>query len=457
MRVVHLLGWYPPESLGGTELYVDALARWLHRAGHDVLVAAPDGSGAPARTYEHGGIPVYRYPVPPRPTRDEAQGHVTVRGAERLHRWLGATKPDIVHFHGFVTGLGLREIRAAAETEARTVLTNHLPSLGFICRRGTLMRWGVEPCDGVAEAAKCAACTLQQRGVPRRIAAGMATVPDGMGRAIGRLPGKVGTALGLPTSIETDLARQRELLDWLDAFVVLNQQAVEIVRANGLPMTKVFVNRLGVSLPGLIRKPGPETHPTRLPVTVGFIGRVHAIKGIDVLIQAIRRLGEAVPIRLEVRGPVAGAEEASYLRRLKGLAAGDSRINIGPVLKPEEVGPALARLDVLCCPSISFENGPTVALDACAVGTPVIGSRIGALPEIVDDGVNGRLFAPGDAIALASILAGLARDPSDTIDRWRRALPAVRTMEDVARDYLNLYERLWQPRKAAAWPRASAS
>jgi glycosyltransferase involved in cell wall biosynthesis len=457
MKVVHLAGWYLPESLGGTELYVDALSRWLVRAGHEVMVAVPDASGAPERTCEHDGIPVYRFPVPTQVTRDEAQGNLPVRGADRLHRWLRAVQPDIAHFHGFVTGLGIHEVEAAQSIGARTVLTNHLPSLGFLCRRGTWMRWGARPCEGVAEPSTCAACVLQERGLSRAAASLAAGVPASLGTLFGALPGKAGTALGLTASIRADLARQRDLLNWLDAFVVLNQQAVEIVRANGLSLTKVLVNRLGVSLSGLTRKPGPETSPTRLPITVGFIGRIDAIKGIAVLIQAIRRLDEIVPIRLVVYGPVAGAHEASYFHRLKGLAAGDSRITIGRALKPEEVGATLARFDVLCCPSVSFENGPTVALEAQAVGTPVIGSRIGALPEIVDHGVNGRLFDAGDAVTLASLLADLARDPSGTIDRWRRNLPAVRTMDDVARDYLSLYERLCQPRKAAAWPHASAS
>jgi glycosyltransferase involved in cell wall biosynthesis len=456
MRVVHLAGWYLPESLGGTELYVDALSRWLARAGHEVMVAAPDASGAPERTYEHGGIPVYRFPVPRRVTRDEAQGNLPVRGADRLHRWLRAVRPDIAHFHGLVTGLGIHEVEAAQSIGARTVLTNHLPSLGFLCRRGTWMRWGTRPCEGVAEPSTCAACVLQQRGLSPRLTSLVAGLPADTGTILGALPGKIGTALGLTASIRADLMRQRELLNRLDAFVVLNRWAGDLVRANGLPAAKVLVNRLGVSLSGLTRKPGPETSPTSSPITVGFIGRLHEIKGVDILLRAVRSLDAGVAIRLAVHGPVAGANEASYRQRLEEIAAGDSRITIGSPLKPEEVGPALARFDVLCCPSISFENGPTVALDAHAVGTPVIGSRVGALPEIVDDGVNGRLFAAGDVAALASILADLSQDPSGTIDRWRRALPAVRTMDDVAREYLTLYERLCPPSKAAAWSHASA-
>jgi glycosyltransferase involved in cell wall biosynthesis len=99
----------------------------------------------------------------------------------------------------------------------------------------------------------------------------------------------------------------------------------------------------------------------------------------------------------------------------------------------------LADLDVLLCPSIWFENGPTIALEAMAAGTPVIGSRVGNLAEIVDDGVNGRLVTAGDVDALKNVLVEVASDPRATVDAWRRALVEPRTMDDIARDYLDLY------------------
>jgi len=74
MKIVQALGWYFPESLGGTEVYVAGLCRRLRAAGREVRVAAPDAGAPGERGYEHDGIPVYRYPAPSRPTRDESQG-----------------------------------------------------------------------------------------------------------------------------------------------------------------------------------------------------------------------------------------------------------------------------------------------------------------------------------------------------------------------------------------------
>jgi glycosyltransferase involved in cell wall biosynthesis len=98
----------------------------------------------------------------------------------------------------------------------------------------------------------------------------------------------------------------------------------------------------------------------------------------------------------------------------------------------------LERVDVICCPSRVVEGGPTIALEANAAGVPVIGSAIPALSEVIRDDVNGRLYPAGDARALAAILKELAANPG-RVDQWRSNLSPVRTMDDVAADYLAMY------------------
>jgi len=90
-------------------------------------------------------------------------------------------------------------------------------------------------------------------------------------------------------------------------------------------------------------------------------------------------------------------------------------------------------------PSLWFENGPTIALEAMAVGTPIIASRVGNLAEIVDDRVNGRLVEAGSVSELSAAILEAASDPRTTIDAWRSALGPVRSMDDIARDYMTMY------------------
>ncbi len=433
MKVLHLLGWYFPDNVGGTEVYVAELARRQHAAGFDVSIAAPRVGIDHAEEYTWAETQVFRYPVPAAATRDEVQGVVPIPGHRDLVRWLERHRPAVVHVHTLSTGITLHDIRAARAAGAHVVFTAHLPALGFICQRGTLLRWGHEACDGMLHIGRCAACALQDRGMPLPFARAVAAVTRPFGASIAGLPGRIGTTLGMPALIAANRRRQQELVDLVAWFVVLNQRAKEIVLANGAPADKVTVNRLGVGF----ESSGwpPANRAVGSPVRVGFVGRLHPTKGVHVLARAVSELPPDAGIRLEILGPDG---DPALVRTLKAAAARDPRIVLGPAVPRDQMAEALRRFDVLCCPSLWFENGPTVALEAQAVGTPVIGSDFGAIPEIVQDHVNGRVVPPGDWRALRAVLAELAANPS-LITRWRHSLVRPRTMDDVSDDYLAMY------------------
>lgn len=469
MKIIQAVGWYFPESIGGSEIYVAGLSQRLSAAGHEVLIAAPFTSDDPVnaheKVYEHDGLPVFRYPIPAAPTREEAQGGKIVRGAEIFHRWLRDQRPDVVHFHSFVTGMGIAELKAAKSTNARVIVTCHTSGLGYICQRGSMMQWGEILCDGVCQPAKCAACELQHRGLPKTVATMFGNIQPGIGRAGKLLPGKFGTAFGMSHQITHNQQMQRELLATADRFVLLTQWALEAVAANGAPREKLALNRLGLSWKGaeterlrdgetlgltereterrgdsFLRPPVAPSRSPSLPLKVGYLGRFEAIKGVKDLARAVVSLPVDLPLTVEFRGPIKSFAEQSLVNEIKTLIGNRALVSFAPAVSAEDVPAVLAGYDVLCCPSLCLEGGPTVAIEAHAVGTPVIGTAIGGLAELVTDGVNGRLVAPGDWRALAKVLAEVATNPGETIDRWRTKLPAARTMDEIAADYQELYQ-----------------
>ena len=438
MKIAHLVGWYFPDSVGGTEIYVEGLCRRLRDAGHEVIVAAPDAQHVMPAQYAHDDVPVFRYRIATPASRDEARHRVAVRGAERLYQFLDHERPDVLHLHSFTTGAGVAEIREATRRGIRVIATCHLPGLGYMCRSGELMRWGSEPCDGIVFPRKCAACNLTRLGLAKPLARIVAATPLPVSRSLGEIRGRVGTAIGMAASVGEYQAIQREMFSLVDRFVVLNETGRRMLLANGAPASKLVLNRLGVSFVNAPRKPSPAVHPTPSPVTFGYVGRLHPTKGLVELLRAVRAIPHDVEFRLDLRGPMLDDEARRFADQLRGIADGDSRVAIGPGMPAADVPSHLARLDALVCPSMWFENGPTVALEAMAVGTPVIASRVGNLAEAIDHDVTGRLVTPGDVSEWARALTAVAQSP-DTIDRWRRALPAPRTMDDIAREYLALY------------------
>jgi glycosyltransferase involved in cell wall biosynthesis len=438
MRIVQGVGWYYPDSVGGTEVYVSTLARELRAHGHDVLIAAPQAGLQSPRTYEHDGISVFRYPIPDAPTRDEAQGDAAVRGVEHFHRWLASVRADVVHLHTFVTGLGLNEIRAARDVGSRVIVTTHASSLGYICQRGTLMWHGETLCDGRVDTARCAECVLQHRGAPSLAGAALASLPQTLSHAGATLPGRIGTALGMTDLIERNMRRQRAMFESIDAFVVLTEHAARIVRANGAPDGKVVVNRLGVR-DDILTEAAPSPSPFDVAVRAGYVGRFEDVKGVVDLAEAMRRVPEDVRIRLEFRGPTQTAADRDVKARVAALTASDPRVTIGDAVAPAQVADLLRSFDVLCCPSRCLEGGPTVALEAMAVGVPVVAASVGGVAEVVEDGVNARLVEPGAVDQLTDALVEIGRCPRTTISEWKRKLPSPRTMHDVAIDYLSIY------------------
>jgi glycosyltransferase involved in cell wall biosynthesis len=278
--------------------------------------------------------------------------------------------------------------------------------------------------------------------MPQWLASTIGRIPTASSQLLFSIPGKMGTALGMSHLIAHNQVKQREMLDSVDKFVVLTEWALQAALSNDLPAEKFSLNRLGLSQDIVFRKPSPEHKPTGQPVKVGYLGRFEHVKGVVELARSIASLGRDVPVEVEFRGPVKSGPEQGIVNEIKRIVGDDPRVTFAPPVSAVEVLDVLAAYDVLCCPSVCLEGGPTVAIEAHAVGTPVIGSRIGGLAELVTDGVNGKLVEPGDWQALASLITEIATDPAGTIDSWRRFLPSARTMDEITADYLSLYSSL---------------
>ena len=106
----------------------------------------------------------------------------------------------------------------------------------------------------------------------------------------------------------------------------------------------------------------------------------------------------------------------------------------------DELPAVLSSLDVLVVPSVWYENTPFVVLEAFSTGRPVVASDLGGLSELVDDGVNGKLFKAGDPGDLLNVLKQFDEDP-ELLTRLAGGISKVRTLEDNADDFVALWER----------------
>ncbi|MBE0688786.1 MAG: glycosyltransferase, partial [Anaerolineae bacterium] len=142
-----------------------------------------------------------------------------------------------------------------------------------------------------------------------------------------------------------------------------------------------------------------------------YAGVLVSGKGVHVLVDAFARVAEQIPeCKLYLVGK---AENLSYTRQLQaqveqlGLSP---RVIFTGVVSQQELASYMGRARVLVLPSFSEGLG-RVLVEAMLCGTPAIGSGVGGIPDVVQDGVNGYLVPPGDVDALANRLVEVLNDP----------------------------------------------
>ncbi len=154
---------------------------------------------------------------------------------------------------------------------------------------------------------------------------------------------------------------------------------------------------------------------------VGVIGRLEPIKGVRYFIDAAQIVAKKISsIKFFVVGDGALRSELEKYAADKGLA--DRFVFTGWT---EEVSTILLSLDILVLPSLNEAVGRSV-LEAQAAGVPVVGTKVGGVPEVVLDGVTGILVAPKDALALGEAIVSLLNDT----DKRKRMSEAARGWVD---------------------------
>lgn len=157
-----------------------------------------------------------------------------------------------------------------------------------------------------------------------------------------------------------------------------------------------------------------------------FGGRLSEEKGLESFLKASIKIPE-LPVKIAGRGP--------YEEKLRALVrdSGASHIEFLGFISPAEVAKWRSRAEAEILPAIWYENASLAVLGAMAAGLPVLTTRIGGNPELVEDGVNGFLALPNDA-----------EDWSRTLRRFLATTPEIRgQMGEAGRDRVRK-RHLWK-------------
>lgn len=356
---------------------------YIHPGGEDV-VASEEGS-----LLENHGHEVRRFIVSNRGIDRLSDKLLTAwqapysgRSRRRMDAHISDFNPDVVHVHNFFPILTPSIYDACADARVPVVQTLH--NYRLICPQALLLR-NDKPCE------KCVT------GSPYH------AVLYGCYRG-SRLVSIV------PARMLSINRRRGTWNDKVNLFIALTRFAKEKFIEGGLPADRIAVK------PNFIADPAAK-HGLDAVSRGGalFVGRLSPEKGIGTLLQAWHDL--AVPLRIIGDGPLAARVEQCDNRAVKGL---------GRKARPEVIK-EMRRAAFLVLPSEWYEGFGVVIVEAFAIALPIIASRLGAMLELIDDGVTGLHFQPGDPADLAAKVRWAVEHP---LDMRRMGENARRIYED---------------------------
>jgi glycosyltransferase involved in cell wall biosynthesis len=244
--------------------------------------------------------------------------------------------------------------------------------------------------------------------------------------------------------------RFNSFLNILGLFLLNFCDKVTVVSpSDALKISKFLRNRdkLELTLPGV----DYSSEPSLVMHTSGevseryfnllTVGSLNKTKGIDVGIRATKILSNHKNIRYSIVGPDVG-EGKALGNLVRELDLSDRVHFVGYVLNRAELRMHYANADVVVIPSI-YETTPLVALEAMAVGKPIVASRVGGIPFLIRDEWNGLLVEPSSPQALANAIERLVDDETLRKTIASRALQSAKEYDwdKVSNKFVLLYRQ----------------
>ena len=311
-------------------------------------------------------------------------------------------EPDVVHYHSLLN-FSLGTLEDVNELGIASIYTsrNYWP----LCPRMYLYHADLEPCSGPSEdGSACAACIGGRAG---------AEAYAGRNRAARH-------AIGTATTCH----------------LALSERALEVFRSAGHDTANgAVIRQQPRSVDALWREIGATRElegKLERPLRLGFIGNLLPHKGVHVLAAALRELPPGA-----VETTCYGSGPESYIDILRQLAPESVVFHGG--YDDRDLPRLLAGMDLAVIPSVCEEIGPITAAEALAARVPVIGSRIGGLPEMVEDGVTGILVEPRSIEQLTAAIRRFLDEP-ELLGKMQRAIGEPRSFAAYVDELVERYE-----------------
>lgn len=381
MRILVVSNIYPPVVRGGYEVECSGAVGILRARGDDVLVLTSRAGGRGARAAAAGLDVGVAREIPASPNTKRAQlaaAPMAVAGSRIARRHLRSFRPDLAFvWNGAqIPHTAIYEILASGTPTAFRVCEHWF---GGLFNRDFFLRY-------------------LSRGE-----SGLRSVWGTGARGLNHLPG-----FGFDRTVEADVA-----VSWVSDFL---RERVGMPDGLRPRLERVIhpTTRHAAAF-AAVRRSTPEV------ATIAFVGRLTHEKGADVAVGALGRLAQqGFDARLVLVGG-GSAEDEQRLGQLADELGVTDRCTFAGRQDVEGICAVLARSTVLVVPSIWEEPLPITVIEGALARVPIVGSRVGGIPEALTEGEEMLLAAPGDADDLAHAVGAVLSDPAAAEARAARA------------------------------------
>lgn len=410
MHIVHLVHQYPPEHLGGTELYTQQVANQQVARGHSVSVFVPSAvTERKVDVRDEGGVRVYRVGVG---ERSRTRVFLDTFGNQTLLDVLDAFvhSADIVHIQHLM-GIPHTILDHIQRAGKPIVITLH--DYWFPCANAQLItNTDNTICTGPdAKWHNCGRCAVARAGLGQRPL---------LARSLRRLMRRRHKAL-------------HKTFSQADAVIAPTNFVRDTYRNNRFDHPNFVVIRHGIE--ALAPKQSRERADNRFHAV--FVGSIAWQKGVHMLVEAFNQLPQG-DFRLTIAGGLDTFPD--YAKDLQGRVRHEGVEFVGRLTR-EAVWELLGSADIAILPTLWYEASPLTIDEFFAAQVPIIASNIGAMPEKIRHKVDGLLIPPNDATALRNAMARLHQD-RDLLQQLRTNIRPVRTIGEHVTDIEQLYASL---------------
>ena len=444
MKILQVVHNFLPYSYAGTEIYTYNLSKELSKR-HKVFVfhriRDERRKDYELKQYPLNCLEIFSINNTCRSYDNFEDTYNNRRIDERFARVLDSIKPDIVHVQHLLF-LSTSLIRLIKQRNIPIVFTLH--DYWLLCPQGQFLKDNLTICNA-SSSSECAKCMISQLSIKKGILSAYyklrARIPSSALQLLKKTYLNYAQKSFLSEEEAINKIRRRkdfikQLFEDVNLFVAPSRFLRNKFIEHGMPPDKIIFIRNGIDA-------GQFKHFERKKsdnIRFGFIGTIHPSKGIHILIEAFNRIKNE-NAELKIYGellPYSGFEY--YPRLLRKICRNKNTYFMGG-FENSRVAEIFSEIDVLVFLSIWQENSPLTVQEAFSTNTPVIGSRIGGVPELIEDKKNGLLVEPGEPDDLYDKIKSIVNNPG-LIESLRRGIDLPKSMEENRQEVEGLYKDL---------------